>query len=107
MTKEKSQYKTKDTYSWTMQRGDGSGVADSHAKLMDDIFWQETVVLWHWKFVESKNERENQPIYKGIGMEDKETLRSEWSTTKIVPRALYINEPKLARQSRCNSLELS
>ena len=90
-----------------MQRGDESGVVDGHTKPMDDSFWQETVALWHWKFVESKNERENQPIYKGIGMEDKETLRSKWSTTKIVPRALCINDPKLARQSRHNSLELS
>ena len=34
-----------------MQIGDGSGVGDSHAKPMDDSFWQETVALGHWKFV--------------------------------------------------------
>ena len=57
--------------------------------------------------MESKNEREKQPIYRGNGAEDEETLQFEWPTTKIVPRAPCINDPKLARQSRRGSLELS
>ena len=53
--------------------------------------------------MESKNEREKQPIYRGNDTEDEETLWSEYLTTENVPRVPYIYDSKLACQSRKNS----